>query len=574
MIHKSMANVASILFIIWFFCIPLFWHFDLAKGTLGFYDTFAMAPNAIFHLIIFYILALLSIYFDKFSLYHMLLFGLYFPFIQLANYPYLTIRDVYLHAGPAKMILINGELGGLTNSVAKSWPGSYLLHSILAIVSGFDLINANYVLYLFLIIALVLILFSLTRTLKRKDYMLAWASTLLFLCLFFNYNFSNFTHYTRNALAFTFLFLFLFCFMRFTDRYGFVLQLFMVISINITHPFQSIALAAFLLISLVFSGRDKRATFPIFSLVAFLGIVQFYAYSSLLIAISNVRARFSLEAIKPIVSSLSQAKILPWWGSILRNYYRYSLVGLFAIALFATILLLLQKRRPTAITKGLSSILFSAIVMLFTLNLLPDWQIGYFVLFAAFPAAFSSFILLEELSKKGKLKKLHRIFTVKSTVVVLLLFIVSLSGTVMVSNFEKNYYLGEVCHPSELSSLSFFFNYDMNSTVSILSWRTAMYTAYFDYNASHRTLYLWYLQLNEFASNSSKILFSQSQLINQSQFVIRGMRDSFTLSSSGNYPIDTVEVVLETIDENMIIPQFDQMYSNGYYSIYKRVISP
>lgn len=574
MIHKSIANAASILFLIWFFCIPLFWHLDWAKGTLGFgfYDTFAMAPYAIFHLTVFYILALLSLYFGKFSLYHILLFGLYFPFIQLVNYPYLTIRDVYLHAAPAKMILVNGELGGLANSLAKSWPGSFYLHSLLAIVSGCDLINANYVLYLSLIIALVLILFSFARTLKRKGYLLAWASALLFLCLFFNYNFSNFNHYSRNALAFIFLFLFIFSFIRFKNRYGLVLQLFMVISTNITHPFQSIALGAFCLISLVVRGRVKPAvSFPLFPVVTFLGIMQFQAYSSLLAAIDSVHTRFSPEYLKPIVSSLSEVEVLPWWGTILRNYFKYSLVSFLAIASFSTILLSLKKKRRTAITIGLSSILFSAIVMLFTLNLLTDWQIGRFVLFAAFPGAFSSFILLEELAKEGKLKRLHQLFTAKSTLVVLLLFIVSFSGTVMVSNFERNYYLGEVCHPSELSSLSFFFNYDRNSTVSILSWRTAMYSAYFDYNGSHRILYLWYLQLNEFAGNSSKILLSQSILINQSRFVIRGMRDSFTLSSSRQYP---GEDVLGTIDEDMIIPRFDQMYSNGYYSIYKRVISP
>jgi hypothetical protein len=343
----------------------------------------------------------------------------------------------------------------------------------------------------------------------------------------------------------------------------------MVILINITHPFQSFALATFLFVSLVLTRKDRRVTLSLISLVIFLGIMQFQAYSSLLQACSYVRARFS-EVLKPMVSSLSEYEPLPWWGRILRDYYKYSLLALLGMALSAVILLFFQKRKHTKITIELSSILFTAIVMLFAMNLLPDWQIGRFVLFAAFPAAFSSFILIEELIKKGRLNSFHRIFQAKSTVVVLLLFIVSLSGTVMVSNFERNYYLGEMCHPSELSSLLFFFNSDMNSTVSILSWRTAMYSPYFDYSASHQILYLWYLQLNEFEGNSSEILFSQSRLIDQSQFVIKGKRDSFTLSSSGRYPI---EAVLETIDKEMIFPRFDQIYSNGYYLIYKRAIT-
>jgi len=319
------------------------------------------------------------------------------------------------------------------------------------------------------------------------------------------------------------------------------------------------------------SDKIKPTKFFLFSLLIFLGWMIFQCSSTFLEAIGYIETAFSPAHMTPMVETLATGETLPWWGIILRDYYKYSLVTLLATAFFATIIVLFRNKRRTAITIGLSSVLVSSIVMLFGLILLPDWQITRFVLFAAFPASFSSLILLEGALKKetGTLLRMHNVFTKKSTLAILLIFIVSLSATVMVSNFEKNYYFGELCHPSELSSLAFFFTHDSNSTVYFASWRTQTYSPYFDYNSSHQLLRIWYLELHEYAGNSSKLLFSQSRLINQSQFVIRGMRDSFTYSQL--YPS---EAILKVVDEEMIIPRFGLIYSNGYYSIYKRSVSP
>lgn len=153
---------------------------------------------------------------------------------------------------------------------------------------------------------------------------------------------------------------------------------------------------------------------------------------------------------------------------------------------------------------------------------------------------------------------------------ILLLFIVSLSAASMVLRFRTNQYFGEMYHPAEESTLSFFFTHDYNSTVYIVSWKTSAYAYYFDYNSSHNVLRIWHIKLNRIRGNLTELLSSQSQLINQSQFVLRGMRDAFTLfeESSG-------EAILRThVDQELIIPNFDLIYSNGYYSIYKREISP
>jgi len=479
------------------------------------------------------------------------------------------MRDVYLHAAPAKTLMVNGELASLANSVSAAWPASYNLHSILTIISGYDLIDANYVLYLSLIIVLALLLYCFAQALKSKGYKLAWASVLMFLCLFFNYNFSDFNLYSRTAIAFVLFFLFLFFFFRFKDRRGLVLQCLMILSIIITHPFQSLALVFFLSIYVVLYGKVKPIFLALFSIVAFSGWMYFQGYSKFVEATEQLKTLFSVEYVKPIVESLSRSERLPWWGAILRDYYKYSLVALLVVASFSTIVLLFIEKKRSRESVWSSSILISSVLMMFSLNLLPDWQITRFVMFAAFPAAFSSFILLEEILERKKVNISFQPCSITVKKIVILVFILSLSATVMVSNFERNYYLGELCHPVELSSLEFFFAHNQNSTVNVISWRTNMYSPYFNFNSSHTTLMLWYLELGEIGNNASELLLQQSRLINQSQAVVRGMRDEFVF-----FRLDSPREILKIIDETMILPKFNQVYSNGHYTVYIRHSRP
>jgi hypothetical protein len=210
--------------------------------------------------------------------------------------------------------------------------------------------------------------------------------------------------------------------------------------------------------------------------------------------------------------------------------------------------------------------------MLLGLLLLPDWQILRFTPFAAFPAAFTSLLLLDNLITRNKEKLAHiksKLPNKKVLTTLFLAFIIILSAIVMVMRFEYNYYYGELDHPSELSSLSFFFNHNHNATVNIVSWRTAVHAAYFNYNASHGILRLWYLDLNAIGKNSSQLLISQEKLINESNAVIRGMRDEFDFSR-----VESPSTLLNYMDENIIQPRFGQVYSNGYYNIYIRQIQP
>jgi hypothetical protein len=582
--RTKMAKAFNILLFVWFLCIPLFWHLDLSKGAFHYaqtgthyYDMFFMAPNAIFHLISFYALVLIYLFFNKPSVYLIFLLVLYFPFIQLVNYPFLTFRDVYLHAAPAEAILVNGKMaypGAANASASESWPASYVLHAELSIVSGCDLISTNYLLSLALIVSFTLVLYSFAKALENKGYRIAGYGAILFLCLFFSHLFEP-SHYARNPLGFTFLFLFFFAFMCFKGRRGYMLQLLIVIATVTTHPFQSFALASFTVFCAVLTHGVKRSLLAMFSAVAFVGWFMFSGSSTFLDAIDRLQTFLTPEYLTPVVETFSAKELLPWWGIILRDFFKYSLITLLIVASFAAAMIILRKRasyKNNMLPVGLVSLLFMSIVMSPALLLLPDWNVWRFTPFAAFPAAFASFILVEKIITDKKPKILlhkHKLLNSRILMSLLLLYIVTLSAAVAVLRFEGNSYFGEVNHPSELSSLSFFFTHDHNSTVNIVSWRTHIYSAYFNYNSSHQTLRLWVLEINAFAGNSSKLLFSQSQLINQSQFVIRGMRDSFTFSRL--YPS---EAILKVVDEEMIIPRFGLIYSNGYYSIYKRAISP
>jgi hypothetical protein len=570
-----MAKVFNLLPFFWLLLSPLFWRFDLSKGTIDFYDAFLMAPNGLFHVIVFYALMLFSLFLSKVTLYHLLLLSLYFPAIQLANYPFLTIRDVYMHAAPAQTILTNGTISSLKDAAAASWPSSFNLHAVLSEVLGCDLIITNYILYLVLIFVFAIILCSFAKKLNERGYRLAGLGAVLFLGLFFTHLLDNFHHYSRTALAFTFLLLFIYVFTVFNGRQGRVLHLLVALAVITTHPFQSAALLGFAIFYFILTFKREPSDFAPFLVVVFVGWFAFNGSSFFEEAVNRAKTFLSPQYIVPLVQTLESSEVLPWWGVILRNFFKYSLIALLLIGSISTIWVIHNRYRCKQIDRmrtSLSALLPMATLMLVVLLLLPDWLIWRFTPFAAFPAAFTSFLLLDHLlaDKRTNLKLIQsKLFSRRVFVTLFLVFIIILSAAVMVLRFENNYYYGELDHPSELSSLSFFFNHDHNSTVNIISWRTAIHAAYFNYDGSHETLRLWYLELNAIDKNSSLLLLSEGRLVNQSDAAIRGIRDEFDF-----HRVDSPKTLLTVIDESIIQPRFDQIYSNGYYTIYKRQFRP
>lgn len=571
---KTVGRIVNLFLVIWIICIPLFWHFDLAVGNSDNYDAFSMATYAPVHIAIFYFLVFLSVYLNGFSLLHILVLGLYFPLVQLANFPYFTIRDVFLQGAPAQRVVANGQLvnpGPTVSplsgpSLQASWPGAYFLQGILMEVTGADVMISNYILYICLMVAVLLVIYSFSLLLRRKNYSLGWAGALLFLPLFFNYIFDNFHLYSDTAFAFALYFVFILVFMRFENRPGLILSSMLIAAITLSHPFQNLAVTAFLCIYAVLrGGKPSRVTFlALFSTVSFVAWMLFQTSGAFPQIIGMLDAFFSPQYTTSLSQSLTAPVTIPWWATLFNNYFKYTLAGLLGIAILAGGILFFKLKPRTKVTVGSTSILLSSIIMLFGLLLLPDWKVARWTAFAAFPAAFS-LVLLAEIRRNKKVGRLYELGK-RFIVPLLLIFLASFSAASMVLRFGPNFYYYELYHPSEMASQSFFFGNNYNSSLFIVSWITDIYSAYFDYNYPHQVSMIWVADLVASAGNSSELLLEYSQEINASQFVLRGMRDPLTIS--GYFQSD---VVLGSIDQEMLVPGFNQVYSNGNYALYGRI---
>ena len=578
----------------WLIATPLFWQFDLSKGQSGFYDAFGMAPLGILHLLVFYGLIFLGISLQGVSFGALLLLSLYFPFIQLVNYPYLTYRDVYVHAAPVETILANGTLSYTRDPTPASWPASFDLHGTSSIVLGLDLVTANYVLYFAMVVVLALTSYVFAKRMEKNGYRLAVYSAVLFQCLFANYLF-DFNHFSRATFEFVYLFLFFFSFIFFKGRRGYLLQILFTVATAITHPFASFALMLFATSFFVltsgfterFLRRGKRPTlptkiaravitekiiFPLFAVVTFTAWFVFAGFQRFQEAIGIMQTFLSPRYVSAVSQTFQTKAALPFWGSLLRELFRYSqllLLGIACILVVYVVYARLRYREVDGILVGVASLVPMALIILLLFLLLPDWGISRASAFSAFPAAFSSLVIADLFVGKRKLGRIaHFILRKKKVFLVFLLSgIMTLSAAVMVLRFERNYYFGEITHKTELSALSFFFSVDSNSPIAIVSWRTWVYSAYFNYEGSHATLGIWYKDLEKMKGNSSDLLQHESGLINQSQAVIRGMRDEFDFAS-----FDSPTIILDNITD-FFLPEFSQIYSNGYFSIFKHPLT-
>lgn len=556
------------LFVIWFFLSPVFWHLNISKGSSGYYDVFSMAPYGWFHLIIFYLLGFVSVYLSGVSLYHILLFNMYFLYIQLSNYPYMTMRDVFLHSSPTQTILTYGQINYPSDPAPSSWPDSFYIYGILSIVSCVDLIPANYILYILLVIVFSLFVYSIAMALKKKSPRIAWISVLLFSCLFFNHLLDNFHHYSRTALAFTLMLFFVFCIFRFNSKQGSILLFLITFAIVATHPFQSLAVVALVIAYLILYKKERLFGLSGFSIVLFVGWMVFQGSSTFNEAVDRLKTFMSPQYVKPIAETIPIKEALPLLGSIFRYVFRISLSFFLFLGLFSVLVIFFRRKTVDKLTAGLIALLFSSSIMFFGLLFLPDWTIDRFSSFAAFPAGLSSLMLFKEaLNNSIWTSKVYTFFGRRRLYSILLLLVVCLSAIVMALRFERNYYFGELYHPSEISSLSFVFGTTKNITINIISWRTYIYAIYFNWNATNQILRIWYLDLNAFGNNASMLLQAEILLINKSQLIVRGMRDSFTFSRQ-----QSPEAILAYIDQQVIFPKFNSVYSNEYYLLFKRII--
>jgi hypothetical protein len=347
----------------------------------------------------------------------------------------------------------------------------------------------------------------------------------------------------------------------------------MVFAIVVTHPFQSVALVSFVLAYFVLETRLRSGmgrSIALLSVMIFLVCWFSLGYSTVFDALERLRAFYASSYVTPIVQTFSTRAPLPWWGSLLRDFFKYSLITMLAATGLAAGIALFKRKGHIRMVSYASSLLFSSVTMLFGLLFFQSWNLARFSAFAAFPAAFSSIILVQEVLKKVKIKEplvLPKLLNGKAVLVILLVFVVSLSASVTTLRFERNHFFGEFSHREELTSLSWFFIHSQNSTVTIVSFRTMVYSTYFNYKQSDLLLELWYTELNKIGNNESMLLSSMDRLVARSQYVLRGMRDELDFGQ-----VESPAKTLERFERAIISSGFTKVYDNGYYSTYYRGI--
>jgi len=254
---------------------------------------------------------------------------------------------------------------------------------------------------------------------------------------------------------------------------------------------------------------------------------------------------------------------LPVWGSILRSFYKYSLLSLLLIAPSAYMIRLVKREKlsdePSTIVTLLSVSAASGLFG-FVLLALPAWGLYRASTdFLAFPAAFSSIIYLNHIVRKKRATLNKRVMRL------ILVFVVTLSLATMMLRFEINQYHSELEHPSELSSLSFLFSHIQSSPTSTIaaSFQTSVWAEYFVYNSSHKLLRYIEPGTPHIYESRRELFFSLTKAIDQSDFAIRGVRDIVPV-------VGQLEISSELYDrlyDETISLKFNQVYSNSYFSI-------
>jgi hypothetical protein len=305
------------------------------------------------------------------------------------------------------------------------------------------------------------------------------------------------------------------------------------------------------------------------SLVAFSGWFLFQAGKKPLELVAQfAKGIFAPEFTKSLVQTVSApVSQLPLWGGVFREFYRWSLVALVLIGCLCSAWIVLKKRKTLFGKLEIVILMSSWIVSLIFLVMLlaiPGYGIGRFTAFAAFPAAFSTIVCLDYLIGT----KIDSIINKRTIVVLLLIFIFSLSAVTTMLRFEGNQYLGELVHPSELSTLSFVYSDSQHPLTITMAETTSLFYDYFDYSGSDNVTQ--YLTSHELATidstNSTAVLNLMKDNCAGSNITIVGLRDQYELSLL----LGNSNATMADFESTVLSSEFSRIYSNGYYSVYSR----
>jgi hypothetical protein len=173
------------------------------------------------------------------------------------NYPMIW-RDVLFHGSGVKSILETAHTGGTWLDYPSMHPGLFIVWSILALVTGLDIVRSNLV--LLLPVGVMLVIGSLVVIHRKLGISIANGCALLaFLLMNFNMNEYMFSHFNTRLLSFAYVLVFLLLFLRRQrEPAGDVLLLVISVALVISHPLNSLVVIVFLGIRVLLDPRQAR----------------------------------------------------------------------------------------------------------------------------------------------------------------------------------------------------------------------------------------------------------------------------------------------------------------------------
>lgn len=519
--------------------------------SFGFYDYLSTAPFALYHLILFCLLLVLSIYIEKtIRLKHVLALCGYFLLPFIINYPFLMHRDVYLHGRYVRQFMTPGFYG--QPSEATQWPLSFLEWAIFSLVVGLDPKLTNTPLFVVLMLIFPLILYCFAKKIKRNFHgsTLILSSSLLFFIFLMNHR-AYMDMFARQYQALMFLVLAIYLFYAYEkSRKILALNLLITASIVMMHPFTASFLAVFCVSYLLIRRKNSLRiplNFTFVYLVIYAAWWVFQAYVSLPLAVEMFSNIFNINVYKPIAESVYILEDIPAYGQFFRNYFKLTLVAMSALSAMALVMLY-KKKQFKKFQLIFISLTVGALSLAPLLVASVLW-IDRIIVFAALPVSFlaplGAFMIIG--SRKDSNIVLKK---VGSAVAISLLALTLFTSGMLV--YERNFYDIMIPHNWNDDLCVFIDSYAPKNTWILGNWKSMIYLSYYDFNEKFMQLPI----------ESEEQLF---QRVLQSDLILETPREKYTLDPS------------KTLEENMrlwnlfsseYLVYYNKIYSNGYTSAY------
>ena len=539
------------------FAYPILCKYDFSNSSLWYYDLFSMNPNIMWFLLL-VVVAIALVNWNKkdIGLPSLIAVVLLFSVFEVTtNYP-LMARDVYLQGSAVKGILSQGTVANTSNNYPSTHPGFFLLWSIVAQVTGIDILSLNVL--LLLPMSILMLIFLMIFVNRRLSVETSYAAVLFaFLLMNFNTNEWTFIHFNTRLFSMLYVLLFLVLFSRLKGR-GRSASLFIVFgALVISHVLNALLPVVFLAVYLLFERKRQNVSS---SLVIGCGVIYvvwnlYFGYYLLQNGLTTFLNSFYVNrAITTVLEwSPLAAGAKPFFGTLLGTFYKLLLVILALISIYAHVKL---RNQTNVRTLGF---FLSAVALIYGLSffsVLRDISINRGILFASI--GFASLLMILLTLNQGKSSHFLR-----RARPIMILFIVALIvpqfvlvHELPVARYER---VGTVD-----STSTFVMNYRSNQTIVSLGDFPIYYDFYEPFFKGYITLGLegW----NSLGNITSFLLAgpnSSLKVVDSKKIVDWGC----ILGNSQSY----AEAVKQWNKE--VFPELDsklnRVYSNGYDTVFR-----